>query len=115
MSKVQELVERYAGQRVKVIAGNYEGWFGIITGWYDDDGCNYVLLECIDSSKVLSSNYDGGYTFVRPHSGYPLHYIETDHFNDIEWPAPITTAPDDCDDCGAVGEEKCKPNCSNRE
>lgn len=116
MSLSQAFAEQYTGRKAKI---NSSGVIGLITAWLSMKRWpNHILLEVIYKPEDViclkwPSNYTGNYVFVRPIYNINMLYAEAD-VSDITL-LPITIMPDDCDDCGAVGEQICKSNCPNRE
>lgn len=117
----EEYAKKYAGKNVRVVAGAYTGSIGIVSGWLRD---LWILLEIkyyviyrFPFKPMFS--YDTTHTFV----GWGLtrilpKYMKWDAIplTELELMEPLiqSNTPDNCDDCGAIGEAPCKEGCPNK-
>lgn len=117
----KKYAEKYAGRLVKVKTdGAHRGAVGLVSGYYGPH--NWILLEVIESPRIDSYEqirtnnkiYWGQFVFTRQ---LPLTIKWcTASIDGLELMPEIiiSNAPDNCDDCGAVGEEVCKKDCPNK-
>lgn len=116
----QEFAEKYAGMRVMInnytrdgifYQNNYEGKFGKVAGWtfYSNDRI-WIRLE---ESKYNNIPIDAILTIPRESiNGLDIR-VPMESLMIIE-PPKLSNEPDNCLDCGAIGNEVCKERCPNR-
>lgn len=112
----KEYAEKYLGRRIKAkfLMGCQ---YGIISGY----SSYHVVYEPLTPGHGnFVENARTLITLLRPIEKFyytSLEGLPTDikdgHSHSFDGPAP--NLPDNCDDCGAVGEEKCKDGCPNKE
>lgn len=110
----QIFAELYAGQFVKVARYGeaYNGTKGRVVGYRNnmgnDDNNIFIEVEGLGTDSGWNKN-DILYKVVNDIK-YNCYLFP---FSVLEPLIQPKAGPDDCDDCGAVGEEKCKESCPN--
>lgn len=114
--KAKAFAEKYVGQEVKVDGYVvYNGLIGRVVG-YDSDGNNYL-----DRVIIQQSSHKEGFSIINS-NGTTIILDNPTRRNDKcmgfqpGYLSVISTSnlPDNCDDCGAVGNEVCKEGCPNK-
>lgn len=96
MTKAQEFYNKYKNCDVIVVGydARHKHQLGMLKKVYD--GIIGKVMGCGRNFIDIETINHGLYYFL------------------IEYLRPLNNLPDDCDECGAVGEEECKSNCPNK-
>lgn len=117
----ENFARKYAGQEVVVINYTQEqelnGTMGRVVAFEIDDGSLWDDLRVIIELNDYISGYNPHLNFVVDPSTIKTHScLRFPPQCLYPMPSPtLSNAPDNCDDCGAVGEQRCKDSCPNRE
>lgn len=119
-----DFVEKYCGQEVKIINTDKTLSFGHIIGYcVPGSGNVYHGQVLIRISRGIIKEYHIRAAFSN--NWVIKAYIPTNEviawscrfpqdIELVELPTP-SNKPDDCDDCGAIGNESCKSDCPNKD
>jgi hypothetical protein len=107
MSKAQEFAEKYLGRRIVISSSQPKSKFGIVSGYKNKS--DFIIYEPLTEGVGYRVKGSDRYVFLRKVKRYFVADV-----NNFRKTFNLDT-PEDCLDCGARGEQECKPSCPNRE
>lgn len=121
----EEFVDKYLGQLVRIRNVKNSDSIGNVIGYCgkksDNSYSGQVLIRVVEGYHLSHLRREFGYSS----KGW-VFKVEIPATECVNWlvalpenielleSPPISNAPDNCDDCGAVGEEECKEECPNK-
>lgn len=110
MNDNEVFAKKYSGI---IVRHKKEGLLGRVVGY--NHGGSLILMEYV-SGDVYKTNDTSAWQLTT-YINNDKYYFHSSIYSLIPPEEPIfntNSAPDNCDDCGAVGEQKCKDNCPNK-
>lgn len=122
---VKEFAEKYAGREADIRKGLYDQQYIVkiightkyaIIVQFDDIDVLHDSSMCYNNSYDEINDESAGWYLVIPDDGRIIYNNCFEIENLIIRPLPPAPSnePDNCDDCGAIGEEECKIGCPNK-